>query len=315
MSDDNRDVQYLLRKGAAGWEDLLRAIDGFDASQFEVPPAEDAWSMRQLLSHIGADAHGHVVEAKAILGQGAPFDRANKPWQAAMDAALEGGFETTVAWMQQDRAEQLPFLEALTDADLSKAAMTGHGEMTIHALMKHYANHGKDHAEQARQIRAVVDPSALTYDKAQELVARGDRGLEEFIAAVQGFDMAQWEVESDKGWSMRHLVAHMAGNTQGHVMVARAILEGTPTMTGQNQPWREELDAVLDQGLDPTIAWMRANHEAQKSYLYGITADDLGKKGVGNKAESGMLTLLKHYASHGTVHANQARKIRNALGC
>ncbi len=303
-------AQYLVRKGDAAYDTFLAAIEGFDPELFDVPSEREGWSMRDLLAHTMANTQGHVVEIKAILGEGPGFDRASRPWAASQQAALDEGFEAAVAWMQRDHAEWVPFLRGLTDDQLGLAAQTGHGTLTIEALLKHYGSHLKEHAEQAARIRQDVEPGGAGPGQAQLMVRRGHAGVELFFSTVEQSGITDWEEPLDKGWSLRDCIEHMAGNTRGHALVVQAILSGTP-MT-EPRPWLAELRAVMDQGLEATVAWARAQHEAYRGVLDQVTDADLEKKGSGGKAESGMATLLRHYSTHGQIHAAQLKKMMAA---
>lgn len=300
-------AQYLVRKGDAAYETFLAAIDGFESELFDIPSESEGWSMRDLMAHTMANAQGHVVEIKAILGEGPGFDRKNRPWAASQQAALDAGFEASVEWMKRDYAEFSPFLKALTDDQLGLAAQTGHGQMTIEALLKHYGSHLKEHAEQAGKIRKDVEPEGMGPGQAQVMVRRGHAGVELFFETVETSGITDWDEPLDKGWALKDCIEHMAGNTRGHAIVVQAILSGTP-MT-EPRPWLAELQAVMDQGLEATVAWARAQHEEYKGVLDAVTDADLEKKGQGGKAASGTATLLRHYSTHGQIHTAQLKKM------
>lgn len=145
----------LVAQYAAGYAEVLEALEGIASAELDWKPAPKEWSAREVVHHL-ADSEmiaavrlrRMLVEDEARILPYDPDDLARGLRYATRPHAL------ALALFQAVRAETALLLEGLVDADWERAARHPRtGRYSIAQWLLDYAGHAHEHADQIRANR------------------------------------------------------------------------------------------------------------------------------------------------------------------
>lgn len=122
--------------------------------------------------------------------------------------------------------------------------------------------------------------------------------------------------EAPDKWAIRHVIQHLVDSETVWAWRMRLVLsQDRPTITGYDQDaWAERLGydrTDVGQALDEFAVLRRANLRLLKR----AAPADLDRVGVhSERGEESVRHMMKLYAGHDTVHLNQIKRIRGAIG-
>ena len=135
--------------------------------------------------------------------------------------------------------------------------------------------------------------------------------------AVQGLNARQLaRREAPDKWAIRHVMQHLVDSETVWAWRLRLVLsQDRPTITGYDQDaWADRLGydkTNVEQALEEFGVLRRANVRLLKR----ATAADLDRVGVhSERGEESVRHMMKLYAGHDTLHLNQIKRIRGAIG-
>lgn len=153
---DARRRAELIARYDAGYDAVIRALDGMTAAEWDLHEAPGEWSPREVVHHLADSEMTSAIRLRRLLVEEHPviqgYDEAafarqlhyDRPVDASL-RAFEGARRSTTAL--------LPFF---TDADWQRAGThTDTGRYTATDWLEIYADHAFIHAEQIRRARAV----------------------------------------------------------------------------------------------------------------------------------------------------------------
>ena len=137
--------------------ELLRQADGLDDAGLRTRPADDAWSVIEVLAHLVAVDEHWLGEALAIRANPAhtfiPFD--DDRWKATHRQVRERPLAEILDDLDRSHTAVRRALAQLSPADLARAGRHPRGTpYTVRAVFERYLAHDRAHAEQIAAIRA-----------------------------------------------------------------------------------------------------------------------------------------------------------------
>jgi hypothetical protein len=156
----------------------------------------------------------------------------------------------------------------------------------------------------------------MTLQERQQLIARYADGFAEVERALNGFPAESLSAHPIPGkWSAKEIVQHLADSESISAQRLRKLMvESKPVITGYDQ----ELFAVRlkynERDMAPALEAFRAARATTLQILSLMTAADWEREGW--HTESGRYTpetWLTIYAAHAHGHADQIRRLREAL--
>jgi hypothetical protein len=150
----------LIASYAAGYADVLAALDGITPDELEAREGPGEWCPREIVHHLGdaeMDAAGRirmiVAEARPVL---TGWDQ--NRWIDLL-YSRERPIEPSLAALKAAREATLPLLRLLTEEQWSRAGTHSEfGAMSADDWLAFYGLHAQDHAEQIRRARAAARP-------------------------------------------------------------------------------------------------------------------------------------------------------------
>jgi DinB superfamily len=140
---------------AAGYVEVMAALEGISAAELDWKPAPKEWSAREVVHHL-ADSEmiaavrlrRMLVEDEAQILPYDPDDLARGLHYAVRPHAI------ALTLFQAVRAETAQLLESLADVDWERAAQHPRtGRYSVEQWLRDYAGHAHEHADQIRANR------------------------------------------------------------------------------------------------------------------------------------------------------------------
>jgi len=157
----------------------------------------------------------------------------------------------------------------------------------------------------------------MTAQDRAALISRYKQGFSEVKAALEGFPAAQLNAHPIPGkWSAAEIVHHLADSeSESALRLRRLLTQRHPVIQGYDQDeWARRLDYGT-RPLGPALDAFRAARENTAQILDAMSDDDWARQGW--HTESGAYSAerwLEIYARHAHGHAEQIRRLREALG-
>jgi hypothetical protein len=145
----------LIGRYAAGYAEVIAALDGISPAELDWKPAPKEWSAREVVHHL-ADSEmiaavrlrRMLVEDEARILPYDPDDLARGLRYAARPHAL------ALTLFQSVRAETAQLLNGLADGDWERAAHHPRtGRYSVEQWLRDYSGHAHEHADQIRANR------------------------------------------------------------------------------------------------------------------------------------------------------------------
>jgi len=150
--------QTLVARYAAGYEEVVRALDGFPPAGLTAHPRPGKWSAREIVHHLADSETTSAIRLRKLLVEPYPviqgydqeeFARRLNYNQRDHAASLEA--------FRAARATTTPILEAMTEQDWAREGWhTEHGRYTAETWLEIYAGHAHNHAAQIRRLREAL---------------------------------------------------------------------------------------------------------------------------------------------------------------
>ena len=148
----------LIASYAAGYDDVMAALDGITAAEWEAREGPDEWCPREIVHHLGDSEMDGAGRIKMIVAEARPvlvgWDQ--ERWIDLL-YSRERPVEPSLAALKAAREATLPLLRLLTDEQWQRAGThTEFGAMSADDWLAFYGMHGQVHAAQIRWARAAV---------------------------------------------------------------------------------------------------------------------------------------------------------------
>jgi hypothetical protein len=148
----------LIAKYAAGYDEVVNALEGFPADHLTAHPIAGKWSAAEIVQHLADSEMTSAIRLRRLLVE-------DKPVIQGYDQDL---FATRLLYNERDiapameafrgaRATTAQLLERMTDADwLREGTHTESGHYTAENWLEIYAAHAHGHADQIRRLREAL---------------------------------------------------------------------------------------------------------------------------------------------------------------
>ena len=156
MTQEER--KELIAKYAAGYDEVVNALEGFPADKLTAHPIAGKWSAAEIVQHLADSEMTSAIRLRRLLVE-------DKPVIQGYDQDL---FATRLLYNERDsapameafrgaRATTAQLLERMSDADwLREGTHTESGRYTAEDWLEIYAAHAHGHADQIRRLREVL---------------------------------------------------------------------------------------------------------------------------------------------------------------
>jgi DinB superfamily len=147
-----------MAKYAAGYDEVVDALEGFPDEGLSAHPLPGKWSAREIVQHLADSEMTSAIRLRRLLVE-------EKPIIGGYDQELfakrlnynERELAPALAAFRAARSTTLQLLERMTEEDWqSEGTHTESGRYTAEDWLQIYAAHAHGHADQIRKLRAAL---------------------------------------------------------------------------------------------------------------------------------------------------------------
>jgi hypothetical protein len=157
MTEEER--QELVARYAAGYDEVIKSLEGFSADSLVAHPIPGKWSACEIVHHLADSEMTSALRLRRLLVEDDPM----------IQGYDQEAFAVRLGYNQRDIAPALDALRAarattaqvlamMTDDDWKREGQhTESGRYTAEDWLKIYAAHAHDHAAQIRRLRSALN--------------------------------------------------------------------------------------------------------------------------------------------------------------
>ena len=145
----------LIAKYIAGYDEVMKALDGFPADNLGAHPIPGKWSAREIVHHLGDCENWSAIRLRRLLVETYPtieghdqdaFAQKLKYNERDMAPALEA--------FRSARATNAQLLGLLSEAEWKREGVhTEIGAYSVEKWLRIYADHAHNHASQIQRLK------------------------------------------------------------------------------------------------------------------------------------------------------------------
>lgn len=148
----------LIKKYAAGYDEVARALEGFPAAKLTARPFRGKWTAAEIVHHLADSEMISAIRLRHLLAEDAPVVHAYD--QEAFAVRLrynERDIAPALEAFRAARSTSVQLLEKMTSRDWARQAWhTENGAYGTELWLQIYAVHAHNHAAQIARLRAAV---------------------------------------------------------------------------------------------------------------------------------------------------------------
>ena len=149
----------LIAMYAAGYGEVMHALDGFPAESLAAHPIPGKWSVREIVHHLGDSESTSAFRIRKLIVED----------NAIIEGYDQDQFATRLHYNKRDMAPALeafraarestvPLLQMMSEEDWQRVGThTESGRYTTENWLTIYANHAHNHAAQIRRLREALN--------------------------------------------------------------------------------------------------------------------------------------------------------------
>jgi len=144
----------LIAKYAAGYEEVINALDGFPADSLGAHPLPGKWSAREIVHHLGDSETFSAGRLRKLLAEDNPLIQGYDQDQFAIKLRYnERDMAPALEAFRLARETTMQLFDLMTEDDWKRAGThTDSGRYTTEDWLVIYAKHAHNHAAQIRRL-------------------------------------------------------------------------------------------------------------------------------------------------------------------
>jgi uncharacterized damage-inducible protein DinB len=146
--------QKLIAQYKAGYDEVVKALEGASEAELDRRPGPGTWSARDVVHHLADSEMTSAIRLRRLLAEDAPvivgYDEAAFARTLHYDRPIAASLEA-FRWARVSTAE---LLDRMSDADWTRAGTHSEsGTYPVTRWLELYAEHAVKHAGQIRRAR------------------------------------------------------------------------------------------------------------------------------------------------------------------
>jgi hypothetical protein len=149
----------LIFTYADGYQEVMKALDGFPADSLGAHPIPGKWSAREIVHHLADSETTSAIRLRKLLTEDSPVIQGyDQDLYAAKLRYNERDLQPSLEAFHYARASTVQLLELLSDEDWKREGVhTESGPYGVETWLKIYAAHAHNHAAQIRRLRETLN--------------------------------------------------------------------------------------------------------------------------------------------------------------
>ena len=148
----------LITKYAAGYDEVINALDGFPADSLGAHPIAGKWSAREIVHHLGDSESFSAARLRKLLIEDNPLIQGyDQDEYASRLRYNERDMAPALDAFRSARETTLQLLRLMTEDDWQRVGShTESGRYSTEDWLTIYAAHAHNHASQIRRLREAI---------------------------------------------------------------------------------------------------------------------------------------------------------------
>ena len=149
----------LIATYAAGYDEVMNALNGFPPDSLGAHPIPGKWSAREIVHHLGDSETTSAWRLRKLLVEDNPLIQGYDQDQFATKLRYnERDMAPALEAFRCARESTMQLLELMTEDDWKRAGTHSEsGPYSIEDWLRIYAAHGHNHAAQIRRVREALN--------------------------------------------------------------------------------------------------------------------------------------------------------------
>ena len=157
MTPEEREA--LINQYAAGYDEVMNALDGFPEQSLTEHPIAGKWSAREIVHHLGDSETTSAGRIRKLLVEDNPLIQGYDEAQFATRLRYnERDMQPALEAFRSARATTVQLLRLMSEDDWQRAGThTESGPYSAETWLTIYADHAHNHAAQIRRLREALN--------------------------------------------------------------------------------------------------------------------------------------------------------------
>ena len=153
-----QEKKELIAKYAAGYDEVIDALEGFPKEKLTAHPIPGKWSAVEIVQHLADSEMNSAIRLRKLLVEEKPqIQGYDQDLYAARLQYNERDTAPALESFRGSRSTSLQLIERMTDEDWQREGTHGEsGRYTCEDWLRIYAAHAHGHADQIRRLRKAL---------------------------------------------------------------------------------------------------------------------------------------------------------------
>ncbi len=145
----------LIAQYAAGYDEVVRALEGFPAENLGAHPIPGKWSAREIVHHLGDSESTSAIRLRKLLVEDSPTLEGYDQDQFATKLRYnDRDMQPALEAFRSSRETTVQLLSLMTEDDWKRAGVhTESGPYSAEKWLVIYADHAHGHASQIKRLK------------------------------------------------------------------------------------------------------------------------------------------------------------------
>jgi hypothetical protein len=150
--------QQLIAQYEAGYDEVLKSLDGFPADQLTAHPLPGKWSAREIVQHLADSEMNSAIRLRRLLAEDRPVIHAYDQDDYARRLKYnERDIAPALESLRSSRATTAQILAAMSEEDWKREGWHPEsGSYTTETWLRIYAAHAHNHAAQISRLKEAI---------------------------------------------------------------------------------------------------------------------------------------------------------------
>lgn len=156
MTPDER--SNLIEKYVAGYDEVMKALEGFPAESLSAHPIPGKWSAREIVHHLGDSETTAALRLRKLLVEDNPVIEGYDQDQFAIKLRYnERDMAPALEAMRAARATTRQVLNVMTEEEWKREGVHSEsGPYSVEKWLTIYADHAHNHASQIERLKQAL---------------------------------------------------------------------------------------------------------------------------------------------------------------
>jgi hypothetical protein len=155
----------LVDKYKAGYDEVVRALEGASQAELDNRPAPAKWSAREIVHHLADSEMTSAIRLRRLIAEDVPLIQGYDQEEFARRLYYDRPIEASLRAFRAARESTAEILDRMTEAQWAREGTHSEsGQYSVERWLEIYADHAHNHAGQIRRARTGAPRLTRTSD-------------------------------------------------------------------------------------------------------------------------------------------------------